>query len=49
MRTKEFIILFTVAVLSAVAFTALAAWAIDSEFQHQDAVIQAAKEKNNAR
>ena len=46
MRSADFFILFLVAVLSAVAFTALAAWAIDDEFQHQDAVIHAAKEKN---
>lgn len=46
MKPKEFIILFTVAVLSAVAFTALAVWAIDDEFKQQDAVIQAAKERN---
>ena len=44
MKASEFLILFTVAVLSAIAFTALAAWAIDDEFRQQDAVIQAAKE-----
>jgi len=44
MKTKEFLILFAVAVLSACAFTALACWAIDDEFRQQDQVIKAAKE-----
>ena len=47
MKTKDFLILLTVAVLSAIAFTALAAWAIDDEFKQQDAVIEAAKEHNH--
>ena len=46
MKTKEFLILLTVAVLSATFFTALAIWAIDDEFRHQDAVNQAAMERN---
>lgn len=45
MKTKEFILLFTVAVLSAIAFTALAVWAIDDEFRQQDLANQAAKER----
>ena len=47
MKTLDFLILLTVAVLSAAFFTAVACWAIDGEFQHQDAVIQAAKEHNH--
>lgn len=46
MKTREFLILLTVAVLSATFFTALAIWAIDDEFRQQDAVIEAAKEKS---
>ena len=46
MKTLDFLILFTVAVLSAAFFTAVACWAIDDEFKQQDAVIHAAKEKN---
>ena len=42
---KEFILLFTVAVLSAIAFTALAAWAIDDEFRQQDEANKQAMER----
>ena len=47
MKTKDFLILLTMAVLSAAVFTALAIWAIDDEFRQQDALNQAAMEKNN--
>ena len=46
MKTKEFLILLTVAVLSATFFTALAIWAIDDEFRQQDETNQEAMEKN---